>query len=113
MLALTATVVSPGRLINTATITDADQFEPDTSNNRASAPETAEEADLALAKGVDDPTPNVGDTITYTITLTDLGPSDATNVRVWDLRPNGVSFVSATPSEGTYDSTTGLGPSAL
>ncbi len=107
-LVLQGTVVDAGQIINTATITHSDQFDPDTSNNSASAPETSQEADLALAKAVNDPTPNVGETITYTVTLSNLGPTDATNVEVRDELPDGVTFVSASPSEGTYNSTTGL-----
>ena len=106
-LVLTATVVAAGQIINTATITHANQFDPDPSNNSASAPETAEEVDLALAKTVDDPRPNVGETITYTITLSNLGPNTATGVQVRDRLPRGVTFVSAAPSQGVYNSATG------
>ena len=49
------------------------------------------------------PTPNVGDTITFTVTLTNNGPNAATSVQVTDLLPAGLTFVSATPSQGTYD----------
>ncbi len=46
--------------------------------------------------------------MTYTVTLSDNGPDAATNAQVTDLLPAGVSFVSDTPSQGAYDSTTGL-----
>src|SRR5262249_32754608 len=64
--------------------------------------------DLAVAKTVNDSTPDVGDTVTFTVTLTNNGPNIATNVRLTDALPAGLSFVSATPSQGTYDSLTGL-----
>ena len=64
---------------------DADQFDPITGNNTASATETPQQADLALTKTVSDPTPNVGDTITFTVTLTNTGPDAATGVSVTDL----------------------------
>ena len=35
-----------------------------------------------MTKTVSDPTPNVGDTITFTVTLTNNGPNAATNVTV-------------------------------
>ena len=107
-LVIRATVVSPAPQTNTATITHADQFDPDTANNTATATQTPQQADLALSKTVSNAAPNVGDTITYTVTLSNLGPDAATNVQVTDLLPDGVSFVSATPSQGTYNSLSGL-----
>jgi uncharacterized repeat protein (TIGR01451 family) len=66
-------------------------------------------ADLAVSDTVSNSTPNVGDVITYTVTLSDIGPDPATGVTVTDLLPAGVSFVSATTSPGTtYLSTTGV-----
>src|SRR5262249_40793732 len=70
--------------------------------------ETPQQADLALTKAVSNARPNVGDTITFTVTLTDKGPDPATNVQVTDLLPAGLTFVSAAPSQGSYDSATGL-----
>ena len=57
---------------------------------------------------MDNPTPNVGETITYTITLTDNGPDSATNVHVTDLLPSGLFFLDATATQGIYDPLTGL-----
>ena len=65
-------------------------------------------ADLSVTKTVSDATPNVGDQITFTVTLTNQGPDTATGVQVTDLLPAGLTFVSATPSQGSYDSATGL-----
>src|SRR5262249_37050420 len=48
------------------------------------------------------PTPNIGDTITFTVTLTNLGPGTATNVVATDVLPAGLTFITATPSQGTY-----------
>src|SRR5262249_6907094 len=107
-LTLAATVDSAAARTNTANISHADQFDPNNGNNTASATETPQQADLSLAKSVSDATPNVGDTITFTITLADKGPDPATNVRVTDLLPAGLAFVSDIPSQGTYNSTTGV-----
>jgi uncharacterized repeat protein (TIGR01451 family) len=107
-LTLTATVVSPDAQTNVATITGADQFDPDRDNNQASTTTTPQQADLALAKTVSDATPNVGDTITFTVTLSNHGPDPATGVTVHDLLPTGLTFVSATPSAGTYNSISGV-----
>src|SRR5262245_23328574 len=67
------------------------------------------QSDLALTKTVSNATPNVGDAITFTITLTNNGPTaTAAGVTVTDLLPAGLTFISATPSQGSYTSATGL-----
>lgn len=68
----------------------------------------APQADLSLAKSVDNATPTTGQDVTFTLTLTNDGPEDAPNVQVTDLLPAGLTFVSATPSQGTYTSGTGV-----
>jgi uncharacterized repeat protein (TIGR01451 family) len=50
---------------------------------------------------------SIGDQVTFTLTLNNLGPNTADGVHVQDLLPAGYAFVSATPSQGTYTSTTG------
>src|SRR5262249_19815558 len=60
------------------------------------------EADLALAKTVNNAHPNVGDVVTFTVTLTNRGPSLATGVVVADGLPGGLALLSATPSLGGY-----------
>src|SRR5262249_21337932 len=102
-LTLTARVVSPSPQTNTATITGADQFDPDPTNNSASTTETPQQADLALAKAASDPTPNVGDTVTFSVTLSNNGLDAATGVTVSDPLPAGLALVAATPSQGSYD----------
>src|SRR5262249_46765537 len=101
-LTITARVTSPNPQANTASVSHADQFDQDTGNNSDAASVNPQEADLALTKTVSDPTPNVGDTVTFTVTLSDTGPSNATNVSVTDLLPAGLNFVAANPSRGTY-----------
>ena len=63
---------------------------------------------LNLAMTADKTTVSSGQNITYTLTLTNSGTNTATNVQVKDKLPAGVNFVSATPSSGTYNSTTGV-----
>src|SRR5207237_122900 len=61
-----------------------------------------------LSKAVSSAAPNVGDTITYTVTLANNGPNSASTVQVTDALPAGLTFLTATPSQGTYSSGTGL-----
>jgi uncharacterized repeat protein (TIGR01451 family) len=64
-------------------------------------------ADLELTKTVDNPTPQVGEDVVFTVTVTNTGPSGATGVTVRDLLPNGLQYV-GDDSGGDYDSTTGI-----
>jgi uncharacterized repeat protein (TIGR01451 family) len=111
-LLIQARVDTAGTFTNLAAVSHSDQPDPNPANNFATATVThaqpTPQADLALAKVVDNATPNVGDNVHFTITLTNLGPDTATNVTVHDQLPAGLTFVSDTASEGTYDSATGL-----
>ena len=65
--------------------------------------------DLAITKTVDNPAPAVlGLTVSFTLTVTNSGALPATNVTVNDLLPAGLQFVSATASQGSYSSATGI-----
>mgnify|MGYP003634062138 CR=1 FL=1 len=64
--------------------------------------------DLSLVKSVNNSTPIVGETITYTLTVTNPGEYIATDVRVTDVLPAGVTFVSSTASQGNYNNVTGV-----
>jgi large repetitive protein len=108
-LIITARVTQPGTIINTSTKTGANEPDPDTSNDSAIATlNAAASADVAIEKRVDNPTPSVGQDVTFTVTTRNTGPSDASGVTVSDALPPGLALVSATPSQGTtYDAGTG------
>lgn len=66
-------------------------------------------ADLSLIKTVNTALPKVGSNITYTLKVSNSGPLCATGVRVEDVLPSGLTFVSAsTPTNTTYDNSTGI-----
>jgi uncharacterized repeat protein (TIGR01451 family) len=62
-------------------------------------------ADLAITKSTTPPgaTATAGMPFTYTLTVTNNGPSDAQDVDVTDTLPPGTDFVSATPAVGNPD----------
>lgn len=66
------------------------------------------QVDLELTKVASSNSVISGDTLTYTLTLRNNGPDDATGVKVLDQLPAGVSHASDTPSQGSYDSGTGI-----
>src|SRR5262249_8251928 len=113
-LALQARYDAPFVLTNGAFISHADQHDPDPTNNGGTAavappPVGAPPpADLTVLKTADNPTPSLGDTITFIVTLTNKGPGAATNVSVTDLFPQGLALLAATPSQGRYESSVGL-----
>lgn len=69
-------------------------------------------ANTAIVKAIADPTEvpaggfTPGTSVTYTLTLTNEGPSPATGVIAQDKLPSGVTFVSA-EGDGTYDAASG------
>ncbi|MFD2568564.1 beta strand repeat-containing protein, partial [Pseudotenacibaculum haliotis] len=108
VLQITATVNATGTYANTATVS-GDQNDPDGSDDSdTNTPVPVSQSDLSITKTVDNSTPNVGDNITFTLTVSNTGPSDATGVVVNDLLPSGYTYVSDTPSVGTYNSGTGV-----
>ena len=58
---------------------------------------------LTVTKSADSSSVNVGDQITYTITVRNDGEGPATDVEVTDTLPTGVTYVS---SDGSYDTDT-------
>lgn len=61
-------------------------------------------ADLGVEKTVSEGTPREGDTIVYTVVVTNDGPLDATSVQLIDNLPTGVTYDSHAASQGTYSS---------
>ncbi|MFC1717048.1 T9SS type A sorting domain-containing protein [Candidatus Poribacteria bacterium] len=112
-LAITATLNHEGLadtvIIYTTSVIGADQADPDIDNNSSSVSLTVSfvKADLAVKNEVDNDSPNVGDTVTYTVTVTNNGPGAVTNAVVTDLMPSGLAYTSATATQGSYNSNTG------
>ena len=113
-------------ITNTATIGESSaETDNNSGNNTESASLTVQggggggnTADIAIVKTVDNTNPIGGSTVTYAITVTDLGPGTSTIVDAKDQLPMGLNIVSATTSVGTYNSGSGdwyigtLGPNA-
>jgi uncharacterized repeat protein (TIGR01451 family) len=57
-------------------------------------------ADLALTKTADRKSVKIGETITFTITVTNLGPDAATGIYFGDAIPDPLNFVSASCDKG-------------
>ncbi|MBI3609709.1 MAG: DUF11 domain-containing protein [Nitrospirae bacterium] len=85
---------------------DIPSSDPDQSSVTVSLTGTAVAADLALTK-TDSPDPiTVGSNFTYTITVTNNGPSEATDITLTDTLPTAVTFVEGTFEQGDCSGTT-------
>jgi uncharacterized repeat protein (TIGR01451 family) len=108
-MSLVATVTTTDTVVNEAGKTAQGEPDPDGSNNVAVVDLNGlTEADVQLVKTVDNSEPVVGANVTFTVKVTNGGPEDATGVEVTDLLPATLTFVSATPSQGTYTPGSGL-----
>ena len=106
---IVALVNAIGNYENQAEIVSSDNFDPDstpgngvvTEDDFASIlVEPVPVSDLSLTQMVSDANPTTGDTITYTITVQNDGPSDATGVSVIDRIPSGFGNISAISNGG-------------
>jgi uncharacterized repeat protein (TIGR01451 family) len=102
-----------GQLSNQASVSSA-VADPASANNSATETTTVDPvADLTLTK-TDDPDPVLaGEPLTYTLSLHNSGPSSAANVQVTDHLPAGVTFESATPTQGNCSESAGTVECAL
>src|SRR5262249_23844472 len=96
---VTITAPSSGRSLTNVVSSTATTTDPDSSNNNGSSSNAKatttvlEIADVKTTKS-GATTINESSNLTYTITVTNLGPNNATNVVVSDLLPTNVTFVS-------------------
>ena len=67
-------------------------------NNTSTASIMVQQADLQITKTVDQAVVLSGDAITYTLHYRNNGPYPAYDVVITDIIPEGVSYVSSTPT---------------
>ncbi|HEX4962806.1 MAG TPA: hypothetical protein VF173_18365 [Thermoanaerobaculia bacterium] len=112
---LTATInpAATGTLTNQATVAvPAGVTDPTPGNNTATDSDTlSRRADLAVTLTDGRTTISPGDTVTYTLVVTNNGPSNVTGASVTDLRPSTLTGVSwtCTPSPGSVCQASGTG----
>ncbi|HSG61876.1 MAG TPA: DUF11 domain-containing protein, partial [Pseudomonadales bacterium] len=103
-LTLTAKVLTTDTITNIVTVS-GDQVDPDGSDNTDNAKVGAKAADLSLSKSVSNVNPDLGEAVTFTLSVSNKGPNDATNVIAIDRLPENLEFVSA--SDASYNPATG------
>ncbi|PKP54324.1 MAG: hypothetical protein CVT90_01855, partial [Candidatus Altiarchaeales archaeon HGW-Altiarchaeales-3] len=100
--------VTESSVLNSVTVTSDTNDTIDTNNNATENTSLNPIADLKLTKTVNNSVPNIGETVKFTITVTNEGPSDATGVKVLDTLPSGLINPSYAPSQGTYNTSTNI-----
>jgi len=98
-----------GEVINIASVLNVDEEDIDQSNNSSSAVVngSGNELDLGVDKYLSGE-PILGTEADFVVKTVNFGPADATGVVVSDILPSGVSFVSYTSTQGTYDAGSGV-----
>ena len=95
-----SSATSGSALAGTTTVSSSTP-DSETSDNSSTASTTlAAAADVSVTKVVAPGTVQVGDTLSYDITVANAGPSDAAAVTLSDTLPAGTEFVSATQVSG-------------
>jgi uncharacterized repeat protein (TIGR01451 family) len=105
---VTITPINTGVIVSSATVSAADN-ELDPSNNSATVASHVNPPFCDLAIGLAG-APNpvlVGQTLSYTVSVTNKGPANATGVLLTNTIPAGMTFISAVPSQGVVTSTLG------
>ncbi len=92
---------------NTASVTDADINDPEPDNDTDNAVVSPKMADLAIVKTVNNTAPLIGANVVFTLTVTNYGHSDATQVIASDVIPSGYTYLSDNGA-GSYNSVTGI-----
>lgn len=76
---------------------DSSTADPDDSNNGADKTvQVVRDADLQLSKTLKETNPVPGESVNYTLTVSNLGPSDSSDVTVNDLLPRGLNDITVT-----------------
>nr|WP_245315994.1 isopeptide-forming domain-containing fimbrial protein [Methanobacterium aggregans] len=92
---------------NTATVS-SQTTDPNTEDKTSSYEIRVKTADIEVKKDASNSTPNYTQNVTFTITVTNYGPDEATGVAVTDLLPDGLKFISSSVDQGFYNSTSGV-----
>ncbi|WP_138505531.1 Ig-like domain-containing protein [Nostoc sp. PA-18-2419] len=108
----TVNPIASGDILNTTNVTTSG-YDYNSSNNSLVSTKTVnsitpDNADLELTQTVNNANPRIGDQVTFTLTLTNQGPGTATVIKVRDILPGELTYVSALADLGSYDSNTGI-----
>ena len=107
-MTITAKVNAVGPYANTATISGTENDQVSGNNQSTAITNPTSLVNLSVLKTINNLTPFAGNDVTFTLVVNNTGPSNATGVVLNDLLPSGYTFVSASPSTGIYNNSTGV-----
>lgn len=103
-LSIKAKVTDAAAQSVSASISHADQPDPQTGNNTASTTVTPVQAGIQVGQSFNTRTASLGSLVMVTVTVRNMGPGAAKNVAVTESLGSGLVFVRAmTPTRGTYN----------
>ena len=94
---LVVKINAAGTIVNSVAVNSSENKTPVT--NKSDDVDAGPNSGLSIAKKANVTSVVVGDLVEYTITVRNVGLSDATGVKVWDILPDGVKYVEG----GSYD----------
>lgn len=106
-----AQVTAPGTKNSVSTVGSATVTDPDLGNNSDTASFTTGPAqlDVVVTKTRTGPAQvNLGQSVSFTVTVKNEGPADATDVAIYDPLPPEFSFALSSVSGGSFDPLTGI-----
>ncbi len=99
---------APDPIVNVATVSTTTAGDLSGNNTASTSTPLAFAGDVEVVKTASTMAPGVGTNFDYLITVTNLGPSNVTNVVITESLPVGVTYLSHVTSTGTYTPGTAL-----
>ncbi|WP_460220303.1 DUF7933 domain-containing protein [Psychroserpens sp. MEBiC05023] len=94
----------PGIYVNdTSNFTEQNNIDTSQTNATLTVLEDMSDVDIEILKDVFPEEAIIGEQVTFEITATNLGTTEGTDIEIQDLFPLGMSFVSASTTEGIFD----------
>ncbi|WP_034060534.1 T9SS C-terminal target domain-containing protein [Lacinutrix jangbogonensis] len=109
-LSITAQVISSNNLINSVSLNGVTQTDRDVTNNQDTAEVTIliPDVDIEVLKSVSPIETSLGESVTFSITVTNLGTTNGSNIFIYESLPSGYIYSSANTTYGIYNDSTFL-----